>query len=215
MFDNKNILSKMRENSQSCKIKISSELCELVPSLTEEQALSLYSRAISLHQKSVQGSGEFFEHLIAEELNFRKVIYTRQVSIDENGIIVSLHSTKNCHAIDFVIQHKVPIEIGISIMNYKVISCKTTCRERWSQDNWSLKFSPALFILITNSSDYPSSRRFCENTHRKIITSIPKKKDLRIDKLGFEDLCACLEMGTISKRLAKLREFAIEEYPFT
>ena len=73
-------------------------------------------------------------------------------------------------------------------MDYKVISCKTTCRERWTQDDWSYTFAPQLFILLTLSSDYPSSERFRESGTRKIITCMPKKKDDRIFKLNFEHL---------------------------
>jgi hypothetical protein len=38
------------------------------------------------------------------------------------------------------------------------------------------------------SNDYPPSKRFIENTKRKIITCIPKKKDDRLFKLNFENL---------------------------
>ena len=90
------------------------------------------------------------------------------------------------HIIDFVIGNF--IEVGKSITEYIVISCKTTCRERWTQDDWSYTFIPKLYILLTISDDYPLSIRFRENKHRKIITCIPKKKDDRIYKLNFENL---------------------------
>ena len=78
--------------------------------------------------------------------------------------------------------------MGKSIKEYKVISCKTTCRERWTQDNWSYKLIPKLYILLTISNDYPSSVRFEESSKRKIITCIPKKKEDRKFKLNFENL---------------------------
>ena len=80
------------------------------------------------------------------------------------------------------------IEIGKSITEYKVISCKTTCRERWTQDDWSYIFTPKLYILLTISDDYPPTLRFREDSKRKIITCLPKKKDDRIYKLNFENL---------------------------
>ena len=69
-----------------------------------------------------------------------------------------------------------------------MISCKTTCRERWTQDDWSYTFAPKLYILLTISDDYPPTQRFREDTKRKIITCLPKKKDDRLFKLHFENL---------------------------
>jgi hypothetical protein len=62
------------------------------------------------------------------------------------------------------------INIGNNISDYIVLSCKVTCRERWTQDNWSLVHKPKKFILLTLTSDYPTSKRFCESNIRKIIT---------------------------------------------
>ena len=91
------------------------------------------------------------------------------------------------HIIDFVIGEN--IEVGTSIAaDYKVISCKTTCRERWTQDDWSYTFVPKLYILLTISDDYPPSRRFREDEKRKIITCLPNTKDDRLFKLNFENL---------------------------
>jgi hypothetical protein len=69
-----------------------------------------------------------------------------------------------------------------------VISCKTTCRERWTQDDWSFTFAPKLFILLTISNDYPPTERFREGEKRKIITCLPKQHDDRKFTLNFEDL---------------------------
>ena len=94
---------------------------------------------------------------------------------------------KKCyHIIDFVIGEN--IKVCESITNYKIISCKTTCRERWTQDDWSYTFIPKLYILLTISNDYPSSQRFGENEQRKIVTCLSKKNDDRIFKLNFENL---------------------------
>ena len=90
------------------------------------------------------------------------------------------------HIIDFVIGEN--IDVGKSIADYKVISCKTTCRERWTQDDWCFTFAPKLYILLTISNDYPTTQRFREDARRKIITCLPKKKDDRLCKLNFENL---------------------------
>ena len=77
---------------------------------------------------------------------------------------------------------------GTSITSFKVISCKISCRERWTQDNWSFDYPPQVFLLVTLSSDYPCSKRFQESSIRKIITTTPKKNDDRIYPFDFEDL---------------------------
>ena len=109
------------------------------------------------------------------------------------GRFVGLNKKKGTcyHVIDFVIGKN--IEIGKPITDYQVISCKTTCRERWTQDDWSFTFAPKLFILLTTSNDYPPTERFREDTKRKIITCLPKLKDDRKFKLNFEDLIDVLQ----------------------
>ena len=107
--------------------------------------------------------------------------------IEENKISKNLKIIQELkQIIDFVIGKN--IEVGKAIIDYKVISCKTTCRERWTQDDWTYTFVPKLYILLTISDDYPPSQRFREDTKRKIITCLPKKKDDRIFKLNFENL---------------------------
>ena len=121
-------------------------------------------------------------------LDKNNIPYKKQVTIDKSGIIVGFNEKKGkCyHIIDFVIGEN--IEVGKSITYYKVVSCKTTCRERWTQDDWSYTFIPKLYILLTISDDYPPTQRFREDETRKIITCLPKKKDDRLFKLNFENL---------------------------
>jgi hypothetical protein len=115
------------------------------------------------------------------------ISYKKQVTINKSGIIVGFNEKKKCyHIIDFVVGEN--IEVGKSITDYKVVSCKTSCRERWTQDDWSYTFAPTLYILLTISNDYPPTQRFREDTKRKIITCLPKKKDDRLFKLNFENL---------------------------
>lgn len=135
---------------------------------------------------------------MAQILEEKSIKYFRQVSINNDGIIVGLRSMNNCHVIDFVIEDGEPVSVGKSIRLYKVLSCKTTCRERWSQDNWSLVHKPKLFLLLTLSNDYPSSERFKESRDRKIITASPKKRDDRTYKLNFDDLPRCLAVLKVS-----------------
>jgi hypothetical protein len=193
-FDNHYILSKIEQNKLSKNLKIIHELKQLAPLLNDFELLELYNKSISIHQSKIHGNGNFLENdILVEILDKNNIYYKKQVTINETGIIVGFNEKKiKCyHIIDFVIGKN--IEVGKSITDYKVISCKTTCRERWTQDDWSYIFAPKLYILLTISDDYPSSQRFREDAKRKIITCFPKKKDDRIFKLNFENLIDELE----------------------
>jgi hypothetical protein len=188
-YDNQYILSRIEENKKSKNIKIIQELKNIAPSVSDEQLLQLYTKSISIHQSKIQGNGDFLENdILAGMLDVNNIPYRKQVTINKTGIIVGFNVKKDkCyHIIDFVIGEN--IEVGESITNYKVVSCKTTCRERWTQDDWSYTFTPKLYILLTISDDYPPTARFREDNQRKIITCLPKKKDDRLYKLHFENL---------------------------
>jgi hypothetical protein len=188
-FDNEYVLSRIKENKISKNLKIIQELKQIAPLLTDIELLQLYNKSISIHQSKIQGNGDFLENdILVGVLDKHNISYKKQVTINKSGIIVGFNEKKEkCyHIIDFVIGEN--IEIGKSITDYKVVSCKTTCRERWTQDDWSYTFIPKLYILLTISDDYPPTQRFREDAKRKIITCLPKKKDDRKFKLNFENL---------------------------
>lgn len=186
-FDNQYVLSRIEENKNSKKLKIIQELKQIAQ-LSDIELLELYNKSLSIHQSKIQGNGNFLENdILLGVLDKNKIPYKKQVTINKSGIIVGFNKKGKCyHIIDFVIGED--IEVGKSIREYKVVSCKTTCRERWTQDDWSYTFAPKLYILLTISDDYPPSQRFREDTKRKIITCLPKKKDDRLFKLNFENL---------------------------
>ena len=190
IFDNQLVLSRIEEKKVSKNLEIINELKQIAPLLSNEELLNLYNKSISIHQSKIQGNGDFLENsILAGALDEGNIPYKKQVTINSSGIISGFNEKKKkCyHIVDFVIGNE--IEVGKSITNFKVISCKTTCRERWTQDEWSFTFVPRLFILLTISDDYPSSERFRENTQRKIVTCSPKKKnDNRVFKLNFDNL---------------------------
>lgn len=187
-FNNKYVIQKIEENKQIKVKKIIEEL-KLISPLQDELLIKLYDKSISIHQSNIQGNGEFLENnIVVLELTKHNIPFKQQVTIGKDGIIVGFNEKKSkCyHIIDFVIGNN--IEVGKSITEYKVLSCKTTCRERWTQDDWSFTYIPSKYILLTISNDYPSSIRFRETEQRKIITCFPKSKDDRKYKLSFEDL---------------------------
>ena len=188
-FDNQYVLSRIEENKISKNLKIIQDLKQIAPLLSDVELLQLYNKSISIHQSKIQGNGDFLENdILVGVLDKNNISYKKQVTINKSGIIVGFNEKKGkCyHIIDFVVGEN--IEVGKSITDYKVVSCKTTCRERWTQDDWSYTFAPTLYILLTISDDYPPTQRFREDTKRKIITCLPKKKDDRLFTLNFENL---------------------------
>ena len=189
IYDDEYVLSKIEENRVLKNTKIIQELKQIAPALSDDELLQLYTKSISIHQSKIQENGNFLENgILVSILNKGNIPYKKQVTINKSGIIVGFNVKKGkCyHIIDFVIGEN--IDVGKSIAYYKVISCKTTCRERWTQDDWSFTFAPKLYILLTISNDYPTTQRFREDARRKIITCLPKKKDDRLCKLNFENL---------------------------
>ena len=167
MFNNQYILTRIAENKSIKNASIIAELKQISPSLSDIELLHLYNKSVSMHQSKVQKNGNFLENdILAKILDENNVPYKKQVSINKLGIISGFNERKKSyHNIDFVIGEN--IEKGKSITEYKVVSCKTTCRERWTQDNWSYTFAPKLYILLTMSNDYPPSLRFREDTQKK------------------------------------------------
>ena len=168
--------------------EIINELKNIAPNLSKEKILQLYEKSISIRQKFVQKGGSKLEYLIEKNILDKKFECKNQVTIDKKGIIVGFNiKKKKCfHIIDLVIGNN--ISVGKNIINYITISCKKTCRERWTQDNWTLEIKPKLFILATISNDYPSSDRFRESKKRLIITCNPKKRDNRLYKYNFGNI---------------------------
>jgi hypothetical protein len=163
-YNNEYILSRIEEQQNLKKKYIIEELKIIAPSLSNDELLTLYTKSISIHQGKIQRNGSFLENdILVKMLDENGVYYKQQVTIDKCGIIVGFNERKRgCfHILDFVIGEN--IEIGKSITEYKVVSCKTTCRERWTQDDWSHMFKPILYILLTLSDDYPPSSRFRKN----------------------------------------------------
>ena len=194
-FNNQYVLSRMEENKLIKNSLIIQELKQITPLLSDVELLQLYNKSISIHQGKIQGNGNFLENdILVGMLDVNNIPYKKQVTINKEGIIVGFNEKKGkCyHIIDFVIGES--IDVGKSITEYKVISCKTTCRERWTQDDWSYTFIPKLYILLTISDDYPASKRFREDVHRKIITCIQKNNDNRIYKLNFDNLVEQLQI---------------------
>lgn len=155
--------------------------------ITNYQLISLFHQCVSIRQQNTQKHGDMLENIVAELLAEHHIPFRQQVEINNKGCITNVGGkTSKCHhVIDFVVGN---ITVSSHISEYIVLSCKTTCRERWTQDNWTLTHAPKLYILITLGDDYPPTKRFMENVTRKLLTLHPKKKDDRKYRLSFNEL---------------------------
>jgi hypothetical protein len=193
-LSNEYINNKIREYKDDELHKNINELKKIDSTITYEILKQIYLASISIHQRKMQSSGLYFENLISDILTHESINFKTQVTINSDGIIIDCNKKEKCHhIIDFVIYNDQESIINLHISNFIVLSTKTTCRERWTQDNWTNTIKPKMYILTTLSNDYPPSTRFNENMCRKIITSNPKKRDGRIFKLDFSNLISLLK----------------------
>ena len=144
----------------------------------------IYTKSISFRQSTVARQGKHFEKEICELLRKHRIAFKCQVRIDDRGVICT--TRRQNHIIDIVVGKN--ILPGQSITKFKVISCKKSCRERWNQDNWTFKFPPKKYVLVTQSKDYPLSKRFKESRRRKIVAGSQKLNDDRKFKLAIPDI---------------------------
>lgn len=185
-MSDKEIIQKDLEDKHARLSSIALKLSEEFPEIDKDTLTRIYHASISIHQSNQQNSGLTLEKYIESVLDKNCIQYKSQVSIDHDGKILGFGIKKKCfHVIDVIIGD---VTVGSSVTDYTVLSCKKTCRERWTQDNWSRTHPPKKFILVTMSADYPSSDRFEESAKRKIITCKPKAKDDRTYKLTFDTL---------------------------
>jgi len=164
--------------------KIGSQIQDISDDILEK----IYNASVSIFQSKKAINWSQFEKKIEQILLENDVPFKRQVAIDKNGNIIGYGTiVKNhYHTIDIVVGEN--IEIGENISNFIVLSCKTTIRERWNQDNWSFEHPPQVYILLTKSNDYPQPEKFRESNNRLIVTDKPKVNDRRKYKFNFDDL---------------------------
>lgn len=189
-LSNEYIISRQKEWSNSVKNRILGELRPLITGWKhdDEGIMSVYQKCISIHQ--VKNGIPILETALKKFLCEHNIPYQEQVSINNEGCIIGFNTKKAQHRIDFVIGR---ITVGDSIQKHMVLSCKTSCRERWKQDDWTRKWKPRIYALLTISNDYPPSATFGENNQRLIITSKPKRIDDRIFKLSIDDLVEIID----------------------
>lgn len=148
--------------------------------MSDETITRIYNSAISCFQSK---GGKFFERHIEKLLTDANIPFQAQVSIDADGIIVS---GVGVTIPDIVFGTPV---IGTHIGGYIVMSLKTSSRERAKLDTaWTYKHPPKLFLYATMESDYPQPSTFGESPTRRLVCATPRTKDLRMFKMGFDDI---------------------------
>ena len=159
-----------------------------IQNISDDILEKIYNTSVSIFQSKKSRHGTQFEQKIEKMLYENNVPFKRQVAIDKNGIIIGNGTVveNHSHTIDIVIGEH--IKIGKHISDFIVLSCKTTVRERWNQDNWSFEHPPQIYILITKSNDYPQPQKFRESMKRLIVTDKPKIIDKRQYKFNCDDL---------------------------
>lgn len=175
---NEFIIKKLRNALPSCN-------------LSDQELLKLSNTSVSIFQSRKCKHGKCFESIIENQLRVNSIPFVSQVAIDKTGIIIGTGTTikNHAHTLDILVgAESIDLIRGKHVKNYTVISCKTTIRERWNQDEWTFEHKPKLYILCTLSCDYPNSEKFQEGPTRKIATYNPNKKDDRKYKLDLEDL---------------------------
>lgn len=172
-------LKYMEQIQKNIVQELSSEIAEPIK---EPYLIKLYNKSISLFQSNKCTNGTVLEQFVESVLKEHNIEYRKQMKMNKNGIL-SASADDIHHVVDFVIGDVSETDVRKLV----VLSCKTTCRERWTQDAWSLTIKPKRYILMTSGKDYPGSKRFQESSTRKIIALEPKQKDDRVYKLSFDD----------------------------
>lgn len=132
-----------------------------------ETCQQIYKKVLSLRQSNISVKGKIFEDVVENILKTNKINYRSQtyIKIIDNEVYVS--KTQTNIKVDFIVNLNSECIENQNIKNLIILSCKYTCRERYKQDNWTLKYQPLKYYLLIGSDDYP--RKFVNIDKRKLI----------------------------------------------
>lgn len=150
---------------------------------SDEDIIKVYNYNNSHAQSNRCTNGGVLEKFTEGILSDNNIMFSRQVPINKHGII-DVTKTDN-KIIDIVFGNPV---VGDHISNYRILSLKTSSRERVSEDDWTKVHKPKLYLFGTLGTDYPTPEKFEESDTRKMLCANPRKRDTRVFKLGFNDL---------------------------
>ena len=156
----------------------------LLSSWSDEDVWKLYNDSFAVRQGMIGniGIGGWWERCIENILKENQIPYKTQVFIDPNGFVCdSCLGTR----IDIVVGD---VSLGKHISELIMISTKTSSKDRWKEDLWTLTQVPKLYVLAVINDKYPPPKTFKESSCRKILSINPKRKDDREFQLTCESL---------------------------
>jgi len=134
---------------------------------------AIYKINQSITQSLRSCTGKKFEMMLKEIFDENNISYSYQVFIDENGIVVKTRK-ESSHILDFVVPE---CKMGKSLKKYTVISCKTTLRERFLQDNGIECYNKFLITVDTkiNQAEKYSFVCYVIGSEKRNLTSLVMK----------------------------------------
>jgi hypothetical protein len=156
----------------------------LIAGWSDDDVWKLYNDSFAVRQGMIgnTGIGGWWERCIENILMDNQIPYKTQVFIDASGFVCgSCLGTR----VDIVVGDVV---LGKHISELTVISTKTSSKDRWKEDWWTLTHMPKLYVLAVINDEYPPPKTFQESSSRKILSINPKRKDTRQFKLTCESL---------------------------
>lgn len=184
MLTNEILLTKYATHKQAKREAAVCRLRETHPFLagaSDDEILAVYDTCVSIHQSK---NGTFLESTLETILREMNIPFEAQVHINEDGYIVERTGKKKKGITIPDIVFGTPV-VGTHISAYKVLSLKTSSRERSKLDTaWTLKHPPLVFYYGTLENDYPDPDVFGTSASRKLVCASPR--DGRV--LRFEDL---------------------------
>lgn len=115
--------------------------------LYESGALDFfYNICVSVTNSLRCQAGQHLEQILEMVLRDHDILFAKQVHIAPDGVFLSRH-TRNSHKVDFVIP---PPFLGTNVRDFRgrIVSVKTTLRERYLQDHFLGKFTLISFEKI-------------------------------------------------------------------
>jgi hypothetical protein len=131
---------------------------------------SIYKTNQSITQSFRSQAGRNFENLIYESFDQLKISYSKQVAINNDGIVTKKNNS--IHILDLV-HPAIKIGESISSPQFKLISIKTSLRERSLQDKYLFTYGKLIdLITLEDRSNH-------KDTNFNVISLCPKQENLR------------------------------------
>lgn len=190
---------KLDEETTKIKIKYQTFLNSLLKqNLPLEICNLIYDKTISFRQSSVCKKGKMFDDVIENLLKSNDIKFYSQVFIKFNDKEAYVSEKPTNTKVDFVINLNNGDIKNKNIKDLIILSCKFSCRERYKEDDWTLKFQPKKYFLLVYSKDYP--KKFLNNDKRNLITLYDEKYNFKYliqelkqkqlkNNINFIDLC--------------------------